>query len=188
MVDLVQIIFFILSAMILVSAALVAFRPRPVESAMWLILNFFLTAGLYVLLGAHFVAVIQVLVYAGAIMVLFVFVILLLNLDPRELGEEQKMSWGSLVLFVGFLTFLLLALRVATPELLKPLPPLVEKSTFGSVEDISRKLLTEYVWGFELAGVILLLALIGVGLLAYRKPRAKLPTKPDFHSSTETSA
>ena len=92
------ILFFVFATMILASSALVAFRPRPIESAMWLILNFFLTAGLYVLLGSHFTAVIQVLVYAGAIMVLFVFVILLLNLDPRELGMEASVPWSSLVL------------------------------------------------------------------------------------------
>ncbi|MDB5039071.1 MAG: NADH-ubiquinone/plastoquinone oxidoreductase chain 6 [Bacteriovoracaceae bacterium] len=164
-----QIVFFIFSALILVTAGLVAFRPRPVESAMWLILNFFLTAGLYVLLGSHFVAVIQVLVYAGAIMVLFVFVILLLNLDPRELGTDSSVSWGSLILFVAFLSFILLSLHVTTPELLEKMPPIKAGSTFGTVEALSKTLLTDYIFGFEMAGVILLLAIMGVGLLAYRK-------------------
>lgn len=172
------ILFFIFAALILASAALVAFRARPIESALWLILNFFLTAGLYVLLGAHFTAVIQVLVYAGAIMVLFVFVILLLNLDPRELGFESSMSWSSLVLFVGTLSFVLVALRLAGPELLVPLPPLMEGSTFGSVEALSQVLLRKYFWSFEVSGVILLLAIVGVGLLAYRK--AKTVERPSL--------
>jgi NADH:ubiquinone oxidoreductase subunit 6 (subunit J) len=64
------------------------------------------------------------------------------------------------------------ALHLATPEMMKTLPPL-NASNFGSVESISRELLTNYVWGFELAGGILLLAVVGVGLLAYRKPRNK---------------
>lgn len=160
----------------------VAFRPRPIESAMWLILNFFLTAGLYVLLGSNFVGVIQILVYAGAIMVLFVFVVLLLNLDPRELGDEAGMSWASLVLFMGGITFVMMALHLATPETMRPLPELNHTSSFGSVESISRELLTNYIWGFELAGVILLLAVIGVGLLAYRKPRHAKVQKPNSQS------
>ena len=167
--DLTQILFFIFAALILLTAGLVAFRPRPVESAMWLILNFFLTAGLYVLLGSHFVAVIQVLVYAGAIMVLFVFVILLLNLDPRELGAEGSISWSGLVLFVSFLSFVLLALHVSTPALLEKMPPAPEGSSFGTLESLSKTLLSEYIFAFEMAGIILLLAIIGVGLLARRR-------------------
>lgn len=181
--DIQQSLFFVFSALILITAMLVAFRPRPIESAMWLILNFFLTAGLYVLLGSHFVAVIQVLVYAGAIMVLFVFVVLLLNLDPRELGDDAGASWSSLVLFLSLISFVALALKLATPERLKALPPIDASSTFGTVEAISRELLTHYVWGFEVAGIILLLAVIGVGLLAYRKPRG-----PKLKTSGEVKA
>lgn len=167
--DLQQILFLIFAVLILASAAMVAFRPRPIESALWLILNFFLTAGLYVLLGSHFTAIIQVLVYAGAIMVLFVFVILLLNLDPRELGVEATISWSSIVLFLGFLTFILVSLRLTGPELMKAFPELPADSQWGTVESLSRELLNKYIWGFELSGIILLLAIIGVGLLAHRK-------------------
>ncbi len=166
-----NILFYVLSTLILLTAGLVVFRARPIESAMWLILNFFLTAALYVLLGSHFTAVIQVLVYAGAIMVLFVFVILLLNLDPRELGSEAGVAWSSLVLFVTTLGFILVAFRLMTPELMQPLPALPEGSTFGSVEGLSRDLIRKYYWGFELAGVILLMAIIGVGMLAARKSK-----------------
>ncbi len=170
-----QSLFIIMAALVLLTAGLVAFRPRPIESAMWLILNFFFTAGLYVLLGSHFVAVIQILVYAGAIMVLFVFVILLLNLDPKELGDETSLHWSSVVMFVGMLSFLLLILHVAGPQTLEPMEGLLPDSKFGSVEALAQKLLTDYVWGFELAGVILLLAIVGVGMLAYRKPKPKTP-------------
>jgi len=167
-----DILFFALAALILLTGALVAFRPRPIESALWLILNFFLTSALYVLLGAHFVAVIQVLVYAGAIVVLFTFVILLLNLNPQELGAGQAVPWTSFVLLIGTITAILLCFHVATPELLRPLPKLSHPDTFGTVESFSVYLLKNYVWSFELAGVLLLLAVIGVGLLAYRKPKS----------------
>lgn len=171
------VIFYTLPALILATSALVVFRPRPIESAMWLVLNFFFTAALFVVLGAHFAAVIQVLVYAGAILVLFVFVIFLLNIDPKDLGLEAQISWSSLVFFVGSIAFVLLAVRVATPDLLQPLPELPPDSKFGDIEAFSRTLLTKYVWSFEVAGVLLLLAILGVGMLAYRKPRARAISK-----------
>lgn len=164
-------LFFIFSALILITAALVVFRPRPVESAMWLILNFLFTAGLFILLDSHFVATLQVLVYAGAIMVLFVFVILLLNLDPKELSLEAPLGWTTTVLLLGLGTFLLLSFSVITSEGLKPFPALISSNEFGGIELISQKLITDYVWSFEIAGVILLLAIIGVGMLAYRKKK-----------------
>lgn len=156
--------------MILLSAALVALRPRPIESAMWLMLNFFLTAALYILLGSHFVGIIQILVYAGAIVVLFVFVIFLLNLDPKELNSAVAVPWTSLVIFLAFLTFIFLSLRVAQPELMDALPPIDEEG-FGTIESFSRRFLEDYIWGFEVSGILLLMAIIGVGLLAYRKPK-----------------
>ncbi|MGA0163347.1 MAG: NADH-quinone oxidoreductase subunit J [Bdellovibrionota bacterium] len=170
----VDIAFYVLSALLLLTGALVAFRPRPMECALWLILHFFLTAALYVLLGAHFAAVIQILVYAGAIVVLFTFVILLLNLNPQELGGSGATPWSSFVLFVGSLASILLCFHVATPELLKPIPELAPESIFGSIESFSIQLLTNYMWSFEVAGVLLLLAVIAVGMLAYRKSRTEV--------------
>jgi len=165
--------FYVVSLFLLVTAALVAFRPKPLENALWLILHFFLTSCLYVYLGSHFVAVIQILVYAGAIIVLFTFVIMLLNLSPRELGGLEKSSWISFVMLISTIVVVLLCFRIATPELLQPLSEIDPSTGFGSVEAFSRVFLTRYVWGFEVAGVLLLLALVGVGLLAYRRPQSK---------------
>jgi len=162
-------LFFLLAGLMLLSGALVAFRPKPIESALWLITNFFLTSALYVLMGSYFIAVIQVLVYAGAIMVLFTFVILLLNLDPEEMGEQASMPWISLVLLVGSISAVLLCFHIATPDLLKQMSALPESTSFGSIENFSKAFLTDYVWSFEVAGILLLLAVVGVGLLAYRK-------------------
>lgn len=171
---LVTVLFFVFSLLLVTTAALAVFRPRPIECALWLLLNFFLTSGIYVLLGAHFVAIIQLLVYAGAIVVLFVFVILLLNVDPREGTHIAGIPRASLILFLGTLAAVVLCLHIATPELLEGLPALEEGSKHGSVEAFSRTFLDKYVWGFEAAGILLLLALLGVGLLAYRKPRSGL--------------
>ena len=79
-----QTLFFVLGAVALISGGLVVFQPHPLRSALWLIVNFFAVAGIYLLAHAEFIAAIQVIVYAGAIMVLFLFVIMLLNLRHPE--------------------------------------------------------------------------------------------------------
>src|SRR5574340_576015 len=79
-----QMIFFILAGVALISGGLVVFQRQPLRSALWLIVNFFAVAGIYLLAHAEFIAAIQVIVYAGAIMVLFLFVIMLLNLRRPE--------------------------------------------------------------------------------------------------------
>lgn len=164
-----EIVFYILAALLIFTGAMVAFRSKPIESALWLILNFICTSALYVLLGAHFVAVIQILVYAGAIVVLFTFVILLLNLNPRELGMTAAVPWTSLVLFVGTIAIVLFCMHVATPELAADLPELPHASeSFGSLDSFARVFLHKYIWAFEVAGVLLLLAILAVGLLSYR--------------------
>lgn len=167
--NILDIVFYILATMILISGGLVAFRPKPIESALWLILNFILTSALYVLLGNEFVAVIQVLVYAGAIVVLFTFVILLLNLNPKELGLTSAMSWSSGVLFVAAIAVVLLCMHIATPSLLETMPEVDQVSDYGTIENFSRVFLERYIWSFEVAGILLLLAIVGVGLLSNRR-------------------
>lgn len=167
-----EIAFYILGALLLITGGLVAFRPKPIESALWLIVNFICTSALYVLLGAHFVAVIQVLVYAGAIVVLFTFVIMLLNLNPQELGLTAAVPWTSIVLLTGTVAVIFLCLHVATPDLLKALPVLAEDAGgWGTLENFSKVFLIKYVWSFEIAGILLLMAVLGVGLLAHHQEK-----------------
>src|SRR5919206_2511712 len=88
-----SILFWIMAAGVVVSGAQVVLRRNPVYAAMSLVACFFFLAGIYVLLSAHLIAILQVLVYAGAVMVLFVFVIMLLNLKEEELGEARWTAW-----------------------------------------------------------------------------------------------
>ena len=88
-----ELIFFGLAAVSLISGVLVVFQIHPLRSALWLIVNFFAVAGIYLLLHAEFIAAIQIIVYAGAIMVLFLFVIMLLNLREPE-GPRQAALFG----------------------------------------------------------------------------------------------
>jgi NADH-quinone oxidoreductase subunit J len=162
-----QILFFILGAVALVSGGLVVFQKHPLRSALWLIVNFFAVAGIYLLAHAEFIAAIQVIVYAGAIMVLFLFVIMLLNIrqpedQPKIPFIGQKM--GGIIL-AGF-TGLILIYGVAKAALTtgkEAVPGL------GNTESIARSLFTDYLLPFEVTSVLLLVAIVGAVVLAKSK-------------------
>ena len=162
-----QIIFFILAGVALVSGGLVVFQRHPLRSALWLIVNFFAVAGIYLLAHAEFIAAIQVIVYAGAIMVLFLFVIMLLNLrQPEEelrfLHVGQKV--GGIVL-AGF-TVLLMVYTITQAVL----PPGKEAPPgLGNTESIAKLLFTDYLLPFEVTSVLLLVAIVGAVVLAKTK-------------------
>jgi len=159
-----QIIFLVLAVVALVSGGLVVFQRHPLRSALWLIVNFFAVAGIYLLAHAEFIAAIQVIVYAGAIMVLFLFVIMLLNLrqpeeETRFLHLGQKV--GGMVL-AGFTV--LLGIYTLTRVLLPPgqeAPP-----GLGNTESIAKLLFTDYLLPFEVTSVLLLVAIVGAVVLA----------------------
>ncbi len=163
------ILFYILSVGAIASAILVVTRRSPVISALYLIVNFFCLAGLYLTLHAQFIAVIQIIVYAGAIMVLFVFVIMLLNL-----GDERKLidglSYKKIVavgLSAGLLTELIYILGTSWNIL--P-PPNYDRATeIGTVEYIGHQLFTAYLFPFEVTSILLLVAIVGAIVLAKRK-------------------
>jgi NADH-quinone oxidoreductase subunit J len=141
----------------------------PVNSALWLILNLFCIAALYLTLHASFIGVIQILVYAGAIMVLFLFVIMLLNLD--ELPGYLELDWWRVAGFVSSMAVLaLLVYAVAAgfdvlPEAILP----ADAAVTGSAEALGRELFTRYLLPFEVIGLLLLVATIGAVMLAKRR-------------------
>lgn len=141
---------------------------NPVASAMSLVAHFFMLAGLYLTLEAQFVAAVQVLVYAGAIMVLVVFVILLLNL-----GKEQQLAErGSVIrLTLGSFTAGLFALVIILAMVAKPtgFNELTKNAVaIGTTEAIGQSLFTQYLFPFEAVSLLLLAALIGAVVLAKR--------------------
>jgi NADH-quinone oxidoreductase subunit J len=159
-----EILFFIMAAVALISGVLVVFQVHPLRSALWLIVNFFAVAGIYLLAHAEFIAAVQIIVYAGAIMVLFLFVIMLLNLrQPEAPGKQahlaQKIfgvvlaSFSAMVLFHGFN-------QVNWPAP-KPLVP-----GLGNTETIARSLFTDYLLPFEVTSILLLVAIVGAVVLA----------------------
>ena len=162
-----QMIFFILAGVALVSGGLVVFQRQPLRSALWLIVNFFAVAGIYLLAHAEFIAAIQIIVYAGAIMVLFLFVIMLLNLRQPE-AEVKFMHLGQKVggvILAGFTVLLLIygVMQVVLPAG-KEAPP-----GMGNTESIARLLFTDYLLPFEVTSVLLLVAIVGAVVLAKTK-------------------
>ncbi|MCS6999515.1 MAG: NADH-quinone oxidoreductase subunit J [Candidatus Kapabacteria bacterium] len=143
-------------------------RRNPVAAAVNLIAHFFMLAGLYLTLEAQFLAVLQILVYAGAIMVLVVFVIMLLNLGDEERLREQFTVRK--VLGVVIAAILLLQLGVlfnARPTGAQTLLP--RAAALGTAESVGQALFTQYLFPFEAISLLLLTALVGAVILAKRK-------------------
>lgn len=163
------VLFYSLSVVAIGSALLVVTRRSPVISALYLIVNLFCIAGLYLTLHAQFIAVIQIIVYAGAIMVLFVFVIMLLNLgDERRL--KDGMSYKKIIavgLAAGLLTELIYI--VETSWNILPQSTFHQTTEIGTVEYIGIQLFTGYLFPFEVTSILLLVAIVGAIVLAKRK-------------------
>lgn len=166
-----QIFFFIFGAVSLIGAISVISFRHPIYSALSLIVTFFAQAGLFVLLGAHFVAAVQVIVYAGAIMVLFLFVIMLLNLGTLNVKGALAGKMKGVAIVLG----LLLAIEgiyIAVTALNKNTAAAsneIAADTSYNIKDIGELLFSKYLLPFEVTSLILLAALIGVIVLVKRE-------------------
>lgn len=164
--------FYLFGGLALISAVFVVFLRKPVHNAMALILTFFCIAGLFLILHAEFIAVIQVLVYAGAIMVLFLFVIMMLQPQQKEAlaGLKKRFRpWFGAILAI--LVFLLLAPVWALqflPVLKGTFPP-DRVHEVGNTIWVARLLFTDYLLPFEVASVLLLAAIVGAVFFAMRR-------------------
>jgi NADH-quinone oxidoreductase subunit J len=166
--------FFYLFAAVTVAAGLMVIWARnPVHAVLFLILAFFNAAGLFVLLGAEFLAMILVVVYVGAVAVLFLFVVMMLDVDFAELraGFIRYAPLGALIgAIVGVELIMVVLSNVIQPGALSgaaaPIPPV--GSGITNTEAIGRILYTKYVYFFEIAGLILLVAMIGAIVLTLR--------------------
>ncbi len=168
--------FYLFAVLMLGSAVLVITARNPVHSVLWLILAFFNAAGLMVLVGAEFLAMLLVVVYVGAVAVLFLFVVMMLNIDFAEMraGFMKNAPLGvaiaiillaELVLGIGAYKAGNLSLGTADGNA----APLVGES---NIESIGELLYSDYLFLFETAGIILLVALIGAIVLTHREQRA----------------
>ena len=163
------ILFFILAAVAIVGALGMLLSRNPVHSALSLILNLFCVAGLYLTLNAEFIGVVQVIVYAGAIMVLFLFVIMLLNLEamPRLQDFDARVALGLAggTVLLALLTYVLARSLDSLPE--ASIGP--EEAASGSARAIAKDLFTTYALPFEIIGLLLLVATIGAVMIAKKR-------------------
>ncbi len=149
---------------------LVVTRKNPVHSVLFMLVLFVHMAGLYLFLNAEFLAAIQIIVYAGAIMVLFIFVIMLLNLRSEETVAKYQKQWpvavGIGVVLAAFLVMIVGKITVL-PELGKYSIEMI--NTEGSMMTIGKVLFTRYLLPFEIASIILLVAIVGAVVLAKKR-------------------
>ncbi len=171
--SLVEILFWIFSGVAVVAAVLCITQRNPIKSALWLVVTLFALAALFVLLEAHFIGVLQILVYAGAIMVLFVFVIMLLNLGRGGPPDRRGLAGGIVAVGLGLgLLLQLSVLRSARPPEAITLPDgflSALQRQQGIVGAVARPLFAEYLIPFEITSVLLLAAIVGAVVLAKRR-------------------
>ncbi|MGE3282916.1 MAG: NADH-quinone oxidoreductase subunit J [Alphaproteobacteria bacterium] len=168
------IMFYIFAAVTVAAGVLVVSSRNPVHSVLWLILAFFNSAGLFILLGAEFLAMILVIVYVGAVAVLFLFVVMMLDINFAELrsGFMRYLPIGALIGFVLLAELILVfgqwviapgVATLATAPVPAPPVPLTNTRALGNL------LYTRYLFAFQTAGVILLVAMIGAIVLTLRE-------------------
>jgi NADH-quinone oxidoreductase subunit J len=157
--------FFILAAIAIGAALGLVVKQNAIHGALFLVVNLGAVAALYLMLGAEFLAAAQVIVYAGAIMVLFVFAIMVLIPGKEEAGPDPRRAVRLLALPVGALLFIVLVIVIAGRWSAPPAPG----APVGSVSAVGRLLFTNYLFPFELTSVLLLAAMVGVLLLARRR-------------------
>ncbi len=158
------VLFILFGAIAVCGAVMVVTRKSPMASALYLILTLFAVAALFVLRQAHFLAAVQVIVYAGAVVVLFVFVIMLINVPEDRLPVERATT--TRVLGVIAAGIFILESAVLARRFWMPKGPAAE---VGTVETVGRALFTDYLLAFEITSVLLLAAVIGAIALAKRK-------------------
>jgi NADH-quinone oxidoreductase subunit J len=169
--------FYVLATVAVLAALLVVTAKNPVHSVLWLILAFFSSAGLFVLLGAEFLAMLLVVVYVGAVAVLFLFVVMMLDVDFVKLreGYARYLPLAMIVAGVLLAEMIIISLTVASGGAASGTTgPMVATADASNVETIGRVLYTDYVYIFQAAGIVLLIAMIGAIVLTLRhKPNIK---------------
>ena len=161
--------FYLFGLIAVASALLFVTRRSPVAAALWLVNVMISLAALYVMMGAHFVGAVQVIIYAGAIMVVFLFVVMLLNLGHADaVADIRSRGWqlGAGALGLAVLAMLLSALRAPLPQ-----TTLEDPASGNAVTPLAEALFREYLLAFEAASIILLAAIVGAVALAKRASR-----------------
>ena len=161
------IIFYFLSAITLAAAFLTIYSKNPIHSAIYLVICFFSIAGHYLLFNAQFLAIVHIIVYSGAIMVLFLFTIMLMNLNKEDEVHKPRITrLGAIVVFI-ITSIVLITIFINSKTILGDYD--VSGEDFQSIRKLGTVLLNEYMVPFEFASFLLLVAMIGVVLLSKKE-------------------
>lgn len=162
-----QILFWVLSVVAIFSALMVITSKNPVYSVLWLIVTFFAISGHYILLNAQFLAIVNIIVYAGAIMVLFLFVIMLMNLNKET--EPQKNRWLKMAGAVAGGCLLLVMVAALKDTGIKQQQAWVNEGSIGLIKNLGKELFTTYVVPFEISSVLFLSAMVGAVVIGKKE-------------------
>ena len=162
-----QILFGFLSVVALFSALMMITSKNPVYSVLWLIVTFFAISGHYILLNAQFLAIVNIIVYAGAIMVLFLFVIMLMNLNRTT--DPQKNKWLKFAGAVSGGCLLLVLVAALQDSEVKKQAALVKVGNIGLIKNLGKELFTNYVVPFEISSILFLSAMVGAVVIGKKE-------------------
>jgi len=159
--------FYFLSFLTILSALMVILSRNPIHSVLYLILTFFTLSGHYILLNAQFLAAVNIIVYAGAIMVLFLFVIMFLNIKQDH--EESKTNLTKIAAAIVGGTVFVILFGAYRKSVIPTYNPYEFDSQVGMIESLGKLLFSEYLLPFELASILLLVAMVGAVMLGKRE-------------------
>lgn len=175
-----QIVFYLFATLLVFSAVMVITIRNPIHAALFLVLSFFSSAAIWLLLQAEFLAIALVLVYVGAVMVLFLFVVMMLDINLTRLraGFIRYLPVG-----IGVAILMVLAMGRVVKSDKFPLDslsrPVKHGADYSNTQVLGKTLYTEYLYAFEIAGAILLVAIIAAIALTMRPPRSNKAQKPE---------
>jgi NADH-quinone oxidoreductase subunit J len=163
-----EILFWFLSVLALSSAIMVLVSKNPIHSVLWLIVVFFAISGHYLLLNAQFLAIVNIIVYAGAIMVLFLFVIMLMNLNKET--EPSRNIWMKFsgVISGGLLLWIFVSATRSAGEIVGK-TAMIKEGSIGLIENLGKVLFTQYALPFEISSVLFLSAMVGAVVIGKKQ-------------------
>jgi NADH-quinone oxidoreductase subunit J len=162
-----EILFLFLSVIALFSALMVITSKNPVHSVLWLIVTFFSISGHYIMLNAQFLAIVNIIVYAGAIMVLFLFVIMLMNLNKES--EPQRNRWLKMAGAIAGGCLLLVLVAALKDAGMADKKALVKAGDIGLIQNLGKELYSTYVVPFEISSILFLSAMVGAVVIGKKE-------------------
>ena len=165
--NIIQILFWLLSVMALFGALMVVVSKNPVYSVLWLIVTFFAISGHYILLNAQFLAIVNIIVYAGAIMVLFLFVIMLMNLNKET--EPQRNRWLKVAGALAGGCLLLVLVAALSKSEMQGRSAEVNTGSIGLIKNLGKELFSTYVVPFEISSILFISAMVGAVVIGKKE-------------------